>query len=135
LLIANPKHRYQSAKELLTALENLRPTSPSSLLSRQPQQFYEEDDQIQESSVTQPYELSNAESEPNCSLNPTFIKHCQTELAYCIGPMAMLLVNEILDNHPCLSPQQLVEAIALAIPDQRQSLAFEQRLGSFMQDD
>jgi serine/threonine-protein kinase len=135
LLIANPKHRYQSAKELLTALEHLRPTSPSSLLSRQPQQFYEEDDQIQESSVTQPYKLSNAESEPNCSLNPTFIKHCQTELAYCIGPMAMLLVNEILDNHPCLSPQQLVEAIALAIPDQRQSLAFEQRLGSFMQDD
>jgi serine/threonine-protein kinase len=139
LIIAHPKYRYQSAKELLSSLEQLRPkvrnnTSPSSFVSHQPKQFYQEDNQIQETSVTQPYKLSNAESEPNYFLNPNFIKHCQTELAYCIGPMATLLVNEILDNYPFLSPQQLVEAIIAAIPDERQSLAFEQRFGLFIED-
>jgi uncharacterized protein (DUF433 family) len=48
--------------------------------------------------------------------------------------MATLLVNEILDNYPFLSPQQLVEAITAAIPDERQSLAFEQRFGLFIED-
>jgi serine/threonine protein kinase len=138
LINPHPKYRYQSAQELLSALKEIQPKVKknkisTSVVSHQPKQFDQEDDQIQEARVNPLTELSNGEIKLNYSLDTNFIKHCQNELAYCIGPMAMWLVNEILDNYSILSPHKLVKAIAVAIPDERQSLAFEQRLESFLQ--
>jgi hypothetical protein len=59
------------------------------------------------------------------NLSPDFIEHCRTELAYHIGPMASFLLEEALEKYPSATPQQLVEAIALKIPDSQKAYKFQ----------
>jgi serine/threonine-protein kinase len=64
------------------------------------------------------------------SLNSQFIQRCQQELAYCIGPMASLIVEEIMFQYTPQSPQELVNALAEQIPDPQKAMQFKQRLFS-----
>ncbi len=57
-----------------------------------------------------------------------FITRCQKELAYLIGPMASLIVEETLLQNTSLSPEQLVELLAENIPDTQQEIKFKQKL-------
>ncbi|ELS02028.1 serine/threonine protein kinase [Xenococcus sp. PCC 7305] len=56
-----------------------------------------------------------------------FIKRCEQELAYCIGPMAGLIVEEILEQQPS-SNHELMEALAQQIPDVKKAMEFRQKL-------
>ena len=62
------------------------------------------------------------------SITTKFIKHCQQELAYTIGPMASLVVDEVLVQYAPLSPEELVEALAEQIPDRKKASQFKQKL-------
>ena len=61
------------------------------------------------------------------SINPDFVKRCEQELAYCIGPMASLIIEEILAQQPS-SHHALMEAVAQQIPDVKKAMQFKQRL-------
>ncbi len=69
-------------------------------------------------------------SQAQSSLNPAFIERCQQELAYHIGPMASLIVEETLAEHPNVAPYQFVELLAKEILDSQDAFAFRQRLFS-----
>ena len=73
---------------------------------------------------------SLADTSVNRSIDPAFIDRCQQELAYCIGPIATLIVKEMLTYAPPQSSHQLVEALAKKIPDLEEAQEFRQRLAS-----
>jgi serine/threonine protein kinase len=58
------------------------------------------------------------------SLDPAFLEHCRQELACFIGPMAGLILKNVLSQQPQINPQQLVTALAAKIPDSKQAEAF-----------
>lgn len=57
-----------------------------------------------------------------------FIKQCQQELAYAIGPMASLIVEEVLGQYTPLSSEELVIALAEQIPDRKSAIEFKRKL-------
>ncbi|MHC5826989.1 MAG: serine/threonine protein kinase, partial [Nostoc sp.] len=64
------------------------------------------------------------------SLKPAFIKRCQQQLAYHIGPMANLIIEEILAQNPDILPDQFVELITREIPDFQAAFEFKKSLFS-----
>ena len=61
-------------------------------------------------------------------IHPDFVRHCEQELAYCIGPMASLIIEEILEEQRLSSHYALMEAVAQQIPDVKKAMEFKQRL-------
>ncbi len=57
-------------------------------------------------------------------LEPVFLDRCRQELSRCMGPMANLLLEEILTQSPQLTPVQLVEALAAEIPNVKRAAEF-----------
>ncbi|HAX79345.1 MAG TPA: serine/threonine protein kinase [Cyanobacteria bacterium UBA11372] len=70
--------------------------------------------------------LDIAPSNPPCqeSLKPEFLDRCRQELTRCMGPMANLLLEEILNQSPHLTAVQLVEALAAEIPNPKRAAEF-----------
>jgi len=62
------------------------------------------------------------------SVEPNFIQRCQKELAYCIGPMASLIIDEVLVQSGSKSPEAFVNALAEQIPDTQQAIKFKRLL-------
>ncbi len=63
-------------------------------------------------------------------IHPDFVKRCEQELAYCIGPMASLIIEEILEEQRPSSHHALIEAVAQQIPDVKKAMEFRQRLSN-----
>ena len=61
------------------------------------------------------------------TISPDFVERCEQELAYCIGPMASLIMEEVLEQQPS-SHHALIEAVAQEIPDVKKAMEFKQRL-------
>jgi serine/threonine-protein kinase len=74
-----------------------------------------------------PVKQNSDSSLSELSLSQEFIDFCQKQLAYCIGPIAILIIEEILENHPSLSVQQFIKTIIEAIPDEQEKLRFQQK--------
>ncbi|HEY9641485.1 MAG TPA: serine/threonine-protein kinase [Coleofasciculaceae cyanobacterium] len=66
--------------------------------------------------------------ERQASVNSAFIDRCRKELAYVIGPMANLILEEILAKNASLSKHQLVDALEQEIPDPQGAREFRRRL-------
>jgi serine/threonine protein kinase len=62
------------------------------------------------------------------SIEPKFIQRCQKELAYHIGPMASLIIDEVLLQSASKSPEAFVNALAEQIPDTQQAIKFKRLL-------
>ena len=71
---------------------------------------------------------SQTKAVPSSQLTQLFANQCQQELTRCIGPMAKYIVEDILDQNPQLSVQQLIETLAAEIPNAKQATEFRQRL-------
>lgn len=72
-----------------------------------------------------PHRSSTTRSTPApTSLSPEYVSRCQQALTRCIGPVASLILDELLMHHAQMTPQQLVEAIVAEIPDLQQAQAF-----------
>lgn len=67
-------------------------------------------------------------STPPPVLSPIFIARCQEELAYCIGPIASLVVEEAISRHSPATLQQLVDILIQDIPDPKAALDFRRKL-------
>lgn len=61
-------------------------------------------------------------------LSPDFLERCQQALTRCIGPVAALILDDLLMQNPQMTQQQLIEAIVNEIPNARQAAAFEQAM-------
>ena len=78
-----------------------------------------------------PPPIYSSQSRRSSSINrihPDFVKRCEQELAYCIGPMASLIIEEILAEQRPSSDHDLMEAVAQQIPDVKKAIEFKQRL-------
>jgi serine/threonine protein kinase len=152
MLADRPNKRYQTAREVITDLELFQEpepepepaTSPAIMIDLPPTVFNPEYQAM--SAISQPYNQSEETifSSPSSffspeneqieqqqpSLNPAFVIHCQQQLAYHIGPMANLILEEILAENPYISPDQFVELIAREIPDSQAAFEFKKRLFS-----
>ncbi|MDB9525321.1 protein kinase [Oscillatoria sp. CS-180] len=69
-----------------------------------------------------------SQEEPKVTVSPEFVARCRKVLTQCIGPMADLLIEEVLADHPNLGPQALVRQLAAEIPDAHTAQEFQQRL-------
>ncbi|MGF1676722.1 MAG: serine/threonine protein kinase, partial [Rivularia sp. (in: cyanobacteria)] len=54
----------------------------------------------------------------------------QQQLAYYIGPMASLIVEDVLEENPQATPHQFVELLAREIPDSHIVIEFTKRIFS-----
>ncbi|MBF2002051.1 MAG: protein kinase [Synechococcales cyanobacterium C42_A2020_086] len=81
-------------------------------------------------SLSSPVSPSSPSVQPSKPLSPAFVARCETELTYYIGPIAKLIVEDAVAQHPHASPQQLIEALAQEIPDARDAQAFRQRFSA-----
>jgi len=93
---------------------------------QQAQQFVKA---VRERSRTTPPPQSKPAPEPAASISPEFLARCRSELARCIGPIASLIMDEILAESPA-TPEQLVQAIAAEIPDGAKAQEFRQTMRS-----
>ncbi|MEH1830808.1 MAG: serine/threonine-protein kinase [Nostoc sp.] len=149
MLADTPNKRYQTAKEVLIDLEQIgKPEvamAPAIILDDLPATVFNPEFQPMSAisqSYNQPGETIFNSPSPSTSpqirrieqqqpsLQPAFIKHCQQELAYHIGPMANLIVEEILAENPYISPDQFIELIAREIPDFQAAFEFKKSLFS-----
>ncbi|MBW4453246.1 MAG: serine/threonine protein kinase [Nostoc indistinguendum CM1-VF10] len=150
MLADRPNKRYQTAREVLINLERIaKPEvvmSPAIMLDDLPATIFNPEFQAM-SAISQSYNQPPEETifnsptspavmqngrikEQQSSLQPTFIKHCHQELAYHIGPIANLVMEEILAQNPYISPDQFVELIAKEIPDFQAAFEFKKNLFS-----
>lgn len=116
MLADTPKDRYKTAIEVLEDLEHFRqhqtvsqstildmpptiimPKSSSTLITGQTlSQLNDQSQQTNSSFFNQPpFQIPQ-----KSSLNPAFIERCQQELAYHVGPIASLIVEETLELAP-----------------------------------
>lgn len=66
------------------------------------------------------------------AVNQTFVAQCRQALSEAIGPMAGLVLRDVVSRHPNAGPAELVEAIATKIPNPQAAAAFRQRLKPLM---
>lgn len=145
MLADTPKARYQTTKEVLTELEELENKQAFSSFS---ENFFEaptlvipetnlnptislSNYQVEETLV---YSIDNPEHSYNQKqlnlLNPSFIKNCHQHLAYYIGPMANLIIEDVLAENPQSTPEQFVELLAREIPDSQMAIEFTRKIFS-----
>ncbi|MBG1262770.1 serine/threonine-protein kinase [Nostoc commune] len=149
MLADRPNKRYQTASEVLIDLERIE--EPEVVMSRAimlddlpPTVFnpefqamsaispsYNQPGETIFSSPTSPAIPQNGRiKEQQPSLQRAFLKRCQQELAYHIGPMANLVMEEILAENPYISPDQFIELITREIPDFKAAFEFKKSLFS-----
>jgi serine/threonine-protein kinase len=133
MLAQHPRHRYQSATDVLTALQSLvanpyppssnvialRPTVPSVAIAAPRRRS------LPRRSL--PEERSSTDSRKACALSVAFAEQCYRELAEAIGQQAEPLLEEALSPPFPTSQRELVERLAVSIPDLTQAEAFRQR--------
>jgi two-component sensor histidine kinase len=79
--------------------------------------------------ATQPQSIQK-QSIQKQSIQKQFIQECEQELMVEIGPIASLLVQKTLNQHPGLSSEELIKTLAEQIPNPQAAIAFQQRLTS-----
>ncbi|MBE9033705.1 serine/threonine-protein kinase [aff. Roholtiella sp. LEGE 12411] len=140
MLADTPNKRYQTAREVIIDLEQLgepQVETPITVVHLSPTVFMSESQTM--ATTSQSYSQSeetifSVPASPQIDrieqplLNPVFTKRCQQALAYHIGPMANLVVEEMLAENPHISPYQFVELIAQEIPNFQAAFEFKNSL-------
>jgi serine/threonine protein kinase len=159
LLADTPRQRYQNVQEVIADLERLdqpqvlevleQPTTiemvPTVVANGSQPSATQRQFQNQQPEViaSVPYSQSNVpiqhqqnlqqpsfRNQQKPSLNAAFIQRCQQELAYYIGPIASLVVEEVLTENTNISPYQFVELLAQEIPEASAAFEFKRCLCS-----
>jgi serine/threonine-protein kinase len=129
LLLTRPKERYQSAQEVLAAVEALPPAAPSNSLMSDTTTVAVSPSMLLE--LTPNVEFADADSAPtppSVVTQPEFLNQCRQELARCVGPMASFLIEDTLEQYPNLTPQGFVEVLASHISSSSQASKFVNRI-------
>jgi serine/threonine protein kinase len=142
MLAETPKYRYQTSQQVLADLEELTaPKTPS------PKGFNQlEIPPTLHTATPHPsqttYYFDNNPSEKNfanslnqrtrtpqiSSLEPEFVARCQENLAFYIGPMASMIIEEVLIESPDISPYHFAQILAREIPDPQNANEFSHKL-------
>lgn len=146
MLADRPNKRYQTAREVIIDLQRIEElevaASPAIMVDDLPPTVFnpefqamsgisQSSNQTEEtifSSPTNPQTGRIEQQQP--SLQPAFVKHCQQQLAYHIGPMANLIIEEILAQNSDISPDQFIELLAREIPSFQAAFEFKKSLFS-----
>jgi len=141
MLADRPRERYQSALEVLSAMNGGR--SPSTKINPSATGFFPPSSQTtvlpSEQRVSfSPHNSGNfalqssqtnpPSAAPSYVLHPEFVKLCHQELTHFVGPIAGFLIREALAQNPSISAQLLVETLAAKIPNPQQAIAFRRHL-------
>ncbi|WP_346289618.1 protein kinase domain-containing protein [Sphaerothrix gracilis] len=126
MLKPQPRDRYQSAPEVLAALEStgispITTTWAASSADLVPTRL----------NPDPAFEFASSETLLPASVlqeHSQFLDQCRQELARCVGPMASLLIEDMLQQYPEISPQGLVEALASQISNASQASDFVNRI-------
>ncbi|MEH2210092.1 serine/threonine-protein kinase [Nostoc sp.] len=149
MLEDRPNKRYQTASEVLRDLERIGEPeiaiSSAIMVDDLPATVFNPEFQAM-SAISQSYNQSKEtifslptspqtgrqieQQQQQSSLQPAFIKHCQQELAYHIGPMANLIIEEILAHNPYISADQFIELVTKEIPNFQAAFEFKKSLFS-----
>ena len=62
------------------------------------------------------------------TIDKNFVKKCERDLVYLIGPMANFIIEETLQSHPQISPTEFADKLAQNIPDTAMAIEFKQRI-------
>lgn len=118
LIAYNPAERYQSAKEVLIALNFLHNVITKTHSCDSVVDILNIEESKIQSLASEDIEATKLLSFVNSTqtLTAEFINRCQKELAYCIGPMANIIIEEVLVDSSGLPKEKFVEAIAINIP-------------------
>ncbi|MEO1403129.1 MAG: protein kinase [Cyanobacteria bacterium J06635_1] len=102
-----PKHRYQSAQEVISALETAFPKQVNERRA------------LQLASIDTPQSASTSREH-----DATFMQQCREELSRRIGPMADIVIQETLEQHPQATPRELVQLLAAQLSQADQAESF-----------
>lgn len=123
LVQQKPKARFQTARDVMQRLSPLAeaikvPISPLTIAPAWVPSVHR---------LTSP-----AAATPKTALseqqNPSFMEACRQELARCIGPMASVIVEDMIEQHPQATPQEFVEILASQLSNGRQATDFVSRI-------
>lgn len=121
LVQQKPKARFQSAAEVVQRLTPLATTvAPSSPLVVAPS-WAQAVNRSESPTAADPSTVSELH-------DPSFIATCRHELARCIGPMASVIVEEMIDQYPQATPVEFVDILASQLSNGRQATDFISRL-------
>ncbi|MBW4449371.1 MAG: serine/threonine protein kinase [Spirirestis rafaelensis WJT71-NPBG6] len=138
MLADTPKKRYQTAKEVLRDLQCLEREELQGTMNNVPSavfvtELYSSElrtpDTIDQSAVNFDSLLitpKKSQTQPVNSFKHGFIKRCQEKLAYHIGPIASLIIEETLAENPDILPDEFVRLLAREITDLQAAFEFKQ---------
>jgi serine/threonine-protein kinase len=115
-----PANRYQSAAAILADLEQL--TVEPQALWHQPQAA------LPKTTLHGPPTVPQPPMPTATGLTTAFIAQCEQELIHYVGPIGKFLVQNALEQQPHLSPENLVDLLALHIPQTTQAQEFRNHL-------
>lgn len=112
LVQQKPKARFQTAQDVMQPLAQLTEaaTDPISPL------------------VAAPAASAAPAVAPSELPNPAFIEACRQALTRCIGPMASVIVEDMIDQYPQATPEEFVEILASQLSNGRQATDFISRI-------
>ncbi|MEM9908094.1 MAG: serine/threonine-protein kinase, partial [Cyanobacteria bacterium P01_D01_bin.44] len=102
-----PKQRYQSAQEVIAALETAFPKQVNERRA------------LQITPIASPPEVSTLRGH-----DAKFMQQCREELSRRIGPMADIVIQETLEQHPQATPRELVQLLAAQLSQADQAESF-----------
>lgn len=138
MLADTRQKRYQTAREVITDLQCLEPEELQGTMIDLPSGVFVP--KLQSSGSRTPDTINQSEAnfdslpitpqtsqiQPVNSLKPEFITRCQQQLAYHIGPIANLIIEEALAENADISPDEFVKLLAREIPDLQAAFEFKQ---------
>jgi serine/threonine protein kinase len=127
MVVDRLENRYQSAQEVLDALKKLEVKSTNQNVSNSSKNR-SPSTTIVDPTVKSFSNINRYSTKDTQSLSQDFIDRCKTQLTYCIGPIAELIISEILEDYPSIARRQFLEAITAEIPDREQRISFKKCL-------
>ncbi len=114
LVQQKPKARFQTAHDVMQQLAQLTETAPAPI-SPLP---------VEPAWMTAAAPAADSSELPNSA----FIEACRQALTRCIGPMASVIVEDMIDQYPQATPNEFVEILASQLSDGRQATDFISRI-------
>lgn len=143
ILAEKPADRYQSAREIFNLLESpilpgsmgvsvshqkvrIYPDSvnevelPENIQPQQTKQWNQQSQQPRQNTET----ATQFPAEKPAHINQEFLEYCQQKLTSFVGPVASELLRNTLGQAPQITPKELVEKLAAAIPHPQRAQKF-----------
>ncbi|MEM0979656.1 MAG: protein kinase [Cyanobacteria bacterium P01_H01_bin.58] len=121
---SKPSERFQSAREVLEVAIRLFPNARSPL----PKTVASAIDLSVDQNTAPPLYDAPLQRGQSVIQEPDFINQCEQALTRSVGPMASVLIEDVLDQYPDASPQELVSRLAAQLSDGKQADDFTSRI-------